>query len=199
MIPNGRFCFWESKNFQYVCILWIPMLVFEAFLCGCAVVKGIKMRKSFGPFSFYESGQRLIVVLFRDSIIYFFAYVSFQIYRHMRLTILYRWIILTSIGASYLTSILMTSKFVPVSNTQLYPLDGGSHDTQRSLGEVPLGFAIGFPCIMANRLVLNIRGTARSQEEITHVYCNTLGGHSLRAGERPQESIHFAVQSYLSL
>jgi len=75
VIPSGRFCAGKSSKYKYIPLLWIPMLVFETFLCYLAVVRGIKMRRSQGPTSFYQSGQRLIDVLFRDSIIYFVAYV----------------------------------------------------------------------------------------------------------------------------
>ncbi|KDR66283.1 hypothetical protein GALMADRAFT_232638 [Galerina marginata CBS 339.88] len=49
------------------------MLSFECILCSLALVRGLRMFKSTGSFSFCESGFQLLEILLRDSVIYFMA------------------------------------------------------------------------------------------------------------------------------
>ncbi|KAF4622482.1 hypothetical protein D9613_009419 [Agrocybe pediades] len=87
-----------------------------------------------------------------------------------------------AIGATYLTSLLVWTFGA------------------EALQETPLGFAIAFPCVIANRLVLNIRSTARAQDQAVHVDCNTTQGFNLSgsSGEAVTGPLVFSAKSYLS-
>ncbi|KAF9556456.1 hypothetical protein CPC08DRAFT_93203 [Agrocybe pediades] len=104
--------------------IWIPMFLFEVFLCALVVIKGYHARrKPFGPFSFHKSCQRLGDILYRDSIIYFAA-----------------------IGCTHITCLIM---WTTASATHL--------------STIPIGYAIAVPCVLANRLVLNLRAAGRAR------------------------------------
>ncbi|KAI3616519.1 hypothetical protein WG66_011600 [Moniliophthora roreri] len=66
-IPT-TFCF-PSNVPHYFYAFWIPILTFETVLCSLALFRGYQtFRTSGSPF---QSGQRLIGVLIRDSVVYF--------------------------------------------------------------------------------------------------------------------------------
>lgn len=48
---------------------WIPMIVFESFLCGMALYRGFQ--GVFGGGTLFRSGRHLVDILVKDSIIYF--------------------------------------------------------------------------------------------------------------------------------
>jgi len=72
-IQDGCFCVAVNTRFQGFHLFWVPISVFETFLCTLTVNRGLQMRWNFGPFSLYKSGQRLSEILYRDSVIYFIA------------------------------------------------------------------------------------------------------------------------------
>jgi len=110
---DGMFCLASdiASNFY---MFWIPLLAFECLLCGLALFKGLQTLRR--RRSVLSSGRFLIVILIRDSIIYFFA-----------------------ICATYLTSLLIW---------MLAPI---------TLLEVPIGFSLAMSCVLANRVLLNVR------------------------------------------
>lgn len=57
-----------SHNFY---AFWIPILAFETFLCCLALFRGYQTFRSSG--TPYQSGKRLVGVLIRDSVVYFFV------------------------------------------------------------------------------------------------------------------------------
>ncbi|KAF9537953.1 hypothetical protein CPC08DRAFT_824671, partial [Agrocybe pediades] len=119
------------KRLEFSEAVWIPMFLFEVFLCALVVIQGYHARKPFGPFSFRKSCHRLVDIIFRDSIIYFAA-----------------------IGGIHMTCFVMWTIAKP-------------------LASVPLGYAIAVPCVLANRLVLNLRAAGRVQAEVVMVDGNT--------------------------
>ncbi|KAF5336373.1 hypothetical protein D9611_006713 [Ephemerocybe angulata] len=67
-VPGGMFCMPVGISSHFY-TLWIPMLLFELLLCTLALARGFSTFVSNG--SLIRTGQRLVVVLFRDSVIYF--------------------------------------------------------------------------------------------------------------------------------
>ncbi|KAF9568281.1 hypothetical protein CPC08DRAFT_746464 [Agrocybe pediades] len=68
----GQHCV-ATKALSFGQTVWIPIFVFEGFLCALVVMSGCRTRKPFELLSFQKGCQRLADVLFRDSIIYFAA------------------------------------------------------------------------------------------------------------------------------
>ncbi|KAF9560655.1 hypothetical protein CPC08DRAFT_762573 [Agrocybe pediades] len=70
--PGGlEFCLPTSIVSWYY-TYFIPVLVFESFLCGLAVYKTLNMRTT-STLSVFSSGRHFLRVLFRDSVVYFLA------------------------------------------------------------------------------------------------------------------------------
>jgi len=68
LTPNLIFCVPFNISHHFFAF-WIPMLAFETLLCGLALYKGYEtFRSSTSP---YRSGQRLVNILIRDSVLYF--------------------------------------------------------------------------------------------------------------------------------
>lgn len=67
---GGIFCLASGipSNFY---MFWIPLLAFECLLCGLAVFKGLQTLRS--RRSVFHRGHLLVIILIRDSILYFFA------------------------------------------------------------------------------------------------------------------------------
>lgn len=68
---NGRMCFAGQTDVRFFRAFWVLVVSFETFLCVLAVLRGMQMRRSSGISSFHQSSQRLVSVLFRDSVVYF--------------------------------------------------------------------------------------------------------------------------------
>lgn len=70
---GGTFCLGSNiaSNFY---MFWIPVLAFECLLCGLALFKGLQTLRS--RRSVLYRGRLLMVILVRDSILYFFAWVD---------------------------------------------------------------------------------------------------------------------------
>lgn len=77
---------------------WIPMICFESLLCALAISRSLRI-STVSPF--FRNGQKLLEILFRDSLIYFFAY-DFS----RSLTCSEYSPVMFSIGATYLTAML---------------------------------------------------------------------------------------------
>jgi len=71
----GRFCVHRGTVTHVYYAFWIPPFIFDSFLALLAIFKSLDLRRSLGRSPFRQSGERLIDLLFRDSIIYFIAYV----------------------------------------------------------------------------------------------------------------------------
>jgi hypothetical protein len=136
-------------------MFWIPLLAFECLLCGLALFKGLQTLKK--RRSVLSSGRFLITILIRDSIIYFFACVDGHFLVLLDAQLLDR------ICATYLTSLLIWI-LAPVG--LWYPALALSNIQygQITLLEVPIGFTIAMSCVLANRVLLNVReaGSAMS-------------------------------------
>ncbi|KAF9559412.1 hypothetical protein CPC08DRAFT_708828 [Agrocybe pediades] len=127
ILPHDQFCA-VTRRLQGGEAVWIPMFLFEVFLCALVVARGYHERKPLGPFSFHKGYKGLVGIIHRDSIIYF-----------------------AGIGAIHMTCLL------------IWTID------KRHIGMVPLGYAIAIPCVLANRLVLNLRAAGRARMEIVMV------------------------------
>jgi len=110
---GGTFCLASgvASNFY---MFWIPMLAFECLLCGLALFKGLQTLRS--RRSIFYRGRMLIVILLRDSILYFFA-----------------------ICVTYLSTLLIWM-YAPLT-----------------LMEVPIGFTLAMSCVLANRVLMNVK------------------------------------------
>jgi hypothetical protein len=54
---------------KYLYVFWVPILALDTLLCGLAVFRGFRNIK-FQP-SFHYSGNEILDVLLRDSVVYF--------------------------------------------------------------------------------------------------------------------------------
>ncbi|PPQ84629.1 hypothetical protein CVT25_015725 [Psilocybe cyanescens] len=140
-IPDGKFCM-PVSTWTHFYTFWIPIISFEALLCALALFRGVRISKSIGlgegPSRSFQSRRQLVDILFQDSLIYFIAYES-QLLDLICMTVKinkYR------IGATYV--ITMVFRMI----------------VRQGLDQVPLGFCIAFPCVLSNRLVLNIRSAS---------------------------------------
>ncbi|KAF9524358.1 hypothetical protein CPB83DRAFT_861427 [Crepidotus variabilis] len=121
--PNGI-----PKDFY---MFWVPLLVYECLLCTLALVRGFQTLRRSG--SLFLNGRQLVVILVRDSIMYFLV-----------------------ICVTYMASLLI---WIMAPSTLL---------------EVPIGFTIAMSCVLANRVVLNVRDAGQdvsvtdSKRPITH-------------------------------
>jgi len=117
VLPGVPFCvpFGIPGHFY---TFWIPLLLFEALMCGLALYRGFRTLRTEG--SLFQSGRQLVRILIRDSIFYFLA-----------------------MFATYFTNLLV---WVFARYTLL---------------EIPVGFSVAISCVMANRLVLNVREVNR--------------------------------------
>jgi len=79
ILELGEFCLYDSpKSIHTQYRFWVPGLLFDAFLSALATYKSFGLRKSLGGLStFRQSGEQLVDVLFRDSVVYFLACVYF--------------------------------------------------------------------------------------------------------------------------
>ncbi|KAJ7199633.1 hypothetical protein GGX14DRAFT_467697 [Mycena pura] len=50
---------------------WIPIIIFESFLCALALFRGFQIFRRSASVSLYRSGKHLMPVLIRDSVLYF--------------------------------------------------------------------------------------------------------------------------------
>lgn len=74
-IPGGMFCVPLGVTSHFY-TFWVPMICFESTLCALAIFRALRISRAFRPPSPFRSGQHLLEILFRDSLIYFIAYVS---------------------------------------------------------------------------------------------------------------------------
>lgn len=77
---------------SYLYTFWIPMMVSESVLCALVTVRAFERmreaRRSRRKFTWMQNGRELVVVLIRDSILYFLVYVSSTSAKHMILHII---------------------------------------------------------------------------------------------------------------
>ena len=68
LMPSGKFCMADGipKNFY---TFWIPLIAFEAVLCGLALIRGFQAVRTGG--SLFRAGRLLVRILIRDSVLYF--------------------------------------------------------------------------------------------------------------------------------
>ncbi|KAF4612523.1 hypothetical protein D9613_012756 [Agrocybe pediades] len=125
-LPHDQFCA-VTRRLEVGEAIWIPMFLFEVFLCALVVLKRYHAQKPFGPFSFRRGCKRLVDIIHRDSIMYF-----------------------AGIGAIHMACFL------------IWTID-------KRLAMIPIGYAIAVPCVLANRLVLNLRAAGRARTEIVIV------------------------------
>jgi hypothetical protein len=67
-IPGFTFCIPFGVP-DYLYAFWIPILAFESLLCGMALFRGFQAFRY--RQSVFQSGQHLVTLLLRDSIVYF--------------------------------------------------------------------------------------------------------------------------------
>jgi hypothetical protein len=67
---GGTFCLTSDIPSDFY-MFWIPFLGFECLLCSLAVFKGLQTLRS--RRSVFRRGRLLVIILIRDSILYFFA------------------------------------------------------------------------------------------------------------------------------
>jgi len=109
--PLGGMICYPSHLPERFYLFWIPLLLFECLLWGLAMMRGLQTLRYTGSF-----GRKLMIILIRDSLVYFFA-----------------------IFMTYTVSLLV-------------------HILARvTLLEVPMVFTVALPCVLSNRVVLNIR------------------------------------------
>lgn len=70
-IPGGSFCVLEDLHvLGSMYVFWIPIIVYESMLCLLALTPAIE---AFLEGDAYFTNRKLIRVLLRDSVIYFFV------------------------------------------------------------------------------------------------------------------------------
>ncbi|KAI0087249.1 hypothetical protein BDY19DRAFT_995312 [Irpex rosettiformis] len=95
----------DSVSFLYS--FWIPMMVSESLLCTLVVIRAVERmredRRAKRKFTWVENGRELVIILIRDSILYFL--VLFAVY--LTNTILFRQqdLIITESAISYAVSL----------------------------------------------------------------------------------------------
>ncbi|KAJ3537705.1 hypothetical protein NMY22_g5485 [Coprinellus aureogranulatus] len=140
-IPNGKFCVPHNVSDKFY-VFWIPMLAFECLLCTLALIRGFQAFVTDG--SLFRRGRELIRILLLDSVLYFLV-----------------------ITATYMTCLLVWIVGPVRVSLQLRPnaLVDAFPPEKTTLLEVPIGFSVAMSCVLANRLILNVREVNRTLEQ----------------------------------
>lgn len=159
LIPGGPTCIMQTGHLSYT--FFIPSVVFEGSLCVLALYKLLSIRKSIGAYR--EDCIQIVDPLLLDTFIYFTRYVIFHHIPSDWFLQLYH-----SVEGIYLTCLVIW-KFFPVSQESLYFLINLKLRwfLRKLLLDLPIQLVAVLPSVIANRMVLRIRGSKWTNSQRT--------------------------------